>query len=150
GPSRSKAIFQLGTIHSHGLLTSDELERFTPETRERLYVLSPERGRSRAGRNASRKGRWSALRSSQAQSRDGTAGAGVVAADPAAASARYLEWAVDPSRDGVVSRSVLMPATGSEFAGTSLQAQLALTDRRRRSSYKTVGVGPEISKETDD
>jgi len=40
GPSRSRAIFQLAEIHSHGLLTEEELGRFTPETRERLAALS--------------------------------------------------------------------------------------------------------------
>jgi hypothetical protein len=43
GPSRSRAIDQLAEIHSHGLLTEEELGRFTPETRERLVVLSDAR-----------------------------------------------------------------------------------------------------------
>jgi hypothetical protein len=47
GPSRSSAIFQLAAIHSHGLLTQQELERFGPETRERLKILSPAGGPSR-------------------------------------------------------------------------------------------------------
>src|SRR5262249_61985202 len=45
---------------------------------------------------------------------------------------------------------LLEPTEEREFAGKSLQTRLALTDRRRRSSYETVGVGPELSKETDD
>ena len=38
--SRSKAIFQLAQIHSHGLLTQQELERFTPATLAEVEVLS--------------------------------------------------------------------------------------------------------------
>jgi hypothetical protein len=53
GPSRSKAIFQLVEIHSHGLLTEQELERFTPETRERLTVLSPAGAPSHSRKSAS-------------------------------------------------------------------------------------------------
>ena len=41
GSSRSRAMFQLAAIHFHGLLTAEELDRFTPETRERLEVLVP-------------------------------------------------------------------------------------------------------------
>ena len=36
---RSTAIMQLAVIHSHGLLTPDELLRFTPATREAVESL---------------------------------------------------------------------------------------------------------------
>lgn len=39
GPSRSRAMLQLAAIHARGLLTAEELDRFTPETRERLGIL---------------------------------------------------------------------------------------------------------------
>jgi hypothetical protein len=54
GPSRSKAIFQLAAIYSNALLTQDELERFTPETRERLKVLAPEGSTLNSDKRASK------------------------------------------------------------------------------------------------
>lgn len=39
GPRRSKAILQLLALCSEGLLTEEELARFTPETQERLRGL---------------------------------------------------------------------------------------------------------------
>lgn len=39
GLSRSRSMLQLAEMQSHGLLTVEELGRFTPETRERLKVL---------------------------------------------------------------------------------------------------------------
>lgn len=67
GPSRSRAIFQLAAIHSHGLLTQQEFDRLTEETRERLETLSkmskPSRGRERAS-NPSSSGRAKSARRS--------------------------------------------------------------------------------------
>lgn len=39
-PRRSRAIWQLAAMHSHGLLTQDEILAFTPETRETVEFLS--------------------------------------------------------------------------------------------------------------
>ena len=39
GNSRSKAIYQLAAIHSHGLLMQQEFDRFTAETRERIQAI---------------------------------------------------------------------------------------------------------------
>lgn len=39
-PRRSRAVLQLVAMHSHGLLTQDELLAFTPETRETVEALS--------------------------------------------------------------------------------------------------------------
>jgi hypothetical protein len=36
---RSTARFQLSLIHSRGLLTDDEVQRFSPETREMISML---------------------------------------------------------------------------------------------------------------
>jgi hypothetical protein len=41
-PSRSNAMLQLMQLHALGLLREDEISRFTPETRGRLRVPSPE------------------------------------------------------------------------------------------------------------
>ncbi len=37
-PRRSTALFQLALIHSHGLLTAEEIARFSPEARERFTL----------------------------------------------------------------------------------------------------------------
>ena len=41
GPRRSRAMLQLVAIHSESLITQEELERFTPDTQERLRGLAP-------------------------------------------------------------------------------------------------------------
>ena len=38
---RSTAWLQIGTIHSMGLLTEDELKRFSPETLQAIAIFSP-------------------------------------------------------------------------------------------------------------
>ena len=40
GFRRSTAVMQLGIMHSMDLLTTDELSRFSPETRQELEVLA--------------------------------------------------------------------------------------------------------------
>ena len=44
-PRRSQAIMQLALIHSHGLLESEELARFTSETGSAIDFLSELRKR---------------------------------------------------------------------------------------------------------
>lgn len=39
-PRRSRAILQLAAINSYGLLSEEELQSFTPETRETVEFLS--------------------------------------------------------------------------------------------------------------
>ena len=39
-PRRSNAWFQLSLIHSHGLLTLEEMQRFSPETQRRISELA--------------------------------------------------------------------------------------------------------------
>jgi len=39
-PRRSTAWFQLSLIHSHGLLTLEEMHRFSPETQKRVSELA--------------------------------------------------------------------------------------------------------------
>ena len=52
GANRSKALLQLAAIHSHGLLTRQELDRLTAETRDWLETLSIERFIMDDNRNA--------------------------------------------------------------------------------------------------
>jgi hypothetical protein len=39
-PRRSNAWFQLSLIHSHDLLTIEEMQRFSPETQQRVSELA--------------------------------------------------------------------------------------------------------------
>ena len=39
-PRRSNAWFQLSLIHSHDLLTPEEMQRFSPETQQRVSELA--------------------------------------------------------------------------------------------------------------
>jgi hypothetical protein len=39
-PRRSNAWLQLSLIHSHGLLTLEEMQRFSPETQQRVSELA--------------------------------------------------------------------------------------------------------------
>ena len=41
-PRRSRMLWKLAAIHAYGLLDSDELARFTPETRETIESLAKE------------------------------------------------------------------------------------------------------------
>jgi hypothetical protein len=41
-PRRSRMVWQLAAICAYGLLTPDELARFTPQTRERVQHLAKE------------------------------------------------------------------------------------------------------------
>ena len=49
---RSTAIFQLATICSHGLLTPDEMLRFTPGTREAIESLTGLAGSARTDKHS--------------------------------------------------------------------------------------------------
>lgn len=42
-PRRSNAWFQLSLIHSHNLLTLEEVQRFSPETQQRISELAKPR-----------------------------------------------------------------------------------------------------------
>jgi hypothetical protein len=42
-PRRSNAWFHLSLIHSHGLLTVEEMQRFSPETQQRISELAKSR-----------------------------------------------------------------------------------------------------------